>query len=379
VAAVPAGATPPAPPPRDDGLYIGVMSGTSVDGADAVLADFSQGMPRTRAFVSVPFESDLRGRILALCAPGRDSLDLAGAVSVDLAQVYAHAVEKALDAAAVRPHEVRAIGCHGQTVRHRPERGFTIQLNDAARLAELTRIDVVADFRSRDVAAGGQGAPLVPAFHEAVFRQPGAARAIVNIGGIANVTWLPGDGPILGFDCGPGNVLMDAWILKHTGDTFDAEGQWAATGRVDARLLERLLADPFFELPPPKSTGRELFGLGWLQANLSAHYEAGDVQATLAEFTAVAIVRAIDRFCPSTDEIFVAGGGARNAHLLSRIRNVAAPRRVDATDRLGVPTGLVEPLAFAWLAMKCVKREPVDMTSVTGATGPRVLGALYPA
>ena len=355
------------------------MSGTSVDGADAVLADFSHGAPRTRSFASVPFEGDLRERILALCAPGRDSLDLAGSVRVDLAQVYATAVEQALASAGVRPDEVRAIGCHGQTVRHRPERGFTIQLNDAARLAELTRIEVVADFRSRDVAAGGQGAPLVPAFHEAVFRQRGVARAIVNVGGIANVTWLPGTGPILGFDCGPGNVLMDAWTAQHMGKTFDAEGQWASAGTVDRGLLEKLLEEPFLDLPPPKSTGRELFGMEWLESHVSARHQPVDVQATLAEYTAVAIVSAIDRFCPSADEIFVAGGGARNAHLLSRIRKVAAPRRVETTEALGVPTGLVEPLAFAWLAMKCVKREPVDMTSVTGAIAPRVLGAIYPA
>ena len=363
----------------DEGLYIGVMSGTSVDGADAVLAEFSQGTSHTRSFASVPFDADLRQRILALCAPGRDSIDLAGSVSVDLAQVYASAVEQALASAGIRSDEVRAIGCHGQTIRHRPERGFTIQLNDAARLAELTRIDVVADFRSRDIAAGGQGAPLVPAFHEAVFRRPGAARAIVNIGGIANVTWLPGSGPILGFDCGPGNVLMDAWILQHSGETFDRDGKWASTGHVDGSLLARLLAEPFLEAPPPKSTGRELFSLAWLEALLAARRPPADVQATLAEFTAISIMQAIDRFCPSTDEIFVAGGGARNAHLLSRIRQVAAPRRLEPTDALGVPTGLVEPLAFAWLAMKCVKREPVDMTSVTGAVAPRILGAVYPA
>lgn len=362
-----------------DGLYIGVMSGTSVDAADAALVDFSHLTPRALSFASVPFETDLRERILALCAPGSDSLDLAGSVSVDLAQIYANAVERSLTQAGVRSDEVRAIGCHGQTVRHRPERGFTIQLNDAARLAELTGIDVVADFRSRDVAAGGQGAPLVPAFHEAVFRQWGIARAIVNIGGIANVTWLPGSGPILGFDCGPGNVLMDAWTLRHRKETFDAEGEWASAGNVDAGLLEALLAEPFLDLSPPKSTGRELFDLAWLESRLSTGIRSIDVQATLAEYTAAAIVRAIDRFCPATGEIFLAGGGARNTHLVSRIRQAAAPRRVEATDALGVPTGLVEPLAFAWLAMKCVKREPVDLTSVTGALGPRVLGAVYPA
>jgi anhydro-N-acetylmuramic acid kinase len=376
----PAGETPQeAPTPRDDGLYVGIMSGTSIDGADAVLADFSRGAPRARAFATVPFEADLRERILALCAPGGDTLDLAGSVRVDLARVYAAAAEQALDDAGVAPKQVRAIGCHGQTVRHRPERGFTIQLNDAARLAELSGIDVVADFRSRDVAAGGQGAPLVPAFHEAVFRQQGIARAIVNIGGIANVTWLPGSGPILGFDCGPGNVLMDAWTLRHRKERFDADGGWASMGCCNADLLEAFMAEPFLALPPPKSTGRELFDEAWLDRRVASGAQPGDVQATLAEYTALSIVRAIDRFCPFTEEIFLAGGGARNAYLVSRIRHAAAPRRVDTTDALGIPTGLVEPLAFAWLAMKCVKREPVDMTSITGALAPRVLGAIYPA
>lgn len=360
-------------------LFVGVMSGTSVDGADAVLVDFSASAPRAVSSATVPFERDLRDRILALCAPGRDSLDLAGAVGVDLAQAYASAVEQVLASAGIRPEAVRAIGCHGQTVRHRPERGFTIQLNDAARLAELTRIAVVADFRSRDVAAGGQGAPLVPAFHEAVFRQRGVARAIVNIGGIANVTWLPGSGPILGFDCGPGNVLMDAWTLRHRGETFDADGRWAAAGSVDAALLGTLMEEPFLGLAPPKSTGRELFDLAWLDSRIPAGIAPIDVQATLADYTALAVMRAIDRFCPSTGEIFLAGGGARNSHLVARIRTAAGPRRVDTTDALGVPTGLVEPLAFAWLAMKCIRMEAVDMTSVTGAVGPRVLGAIYPA
>lgn len=359
-------------------LYVGVMSGTSVDGADAVLVDLSNPAPRTLSSATVAFERDLRDRILALCAPGRDSLDLAGAVGVDLAHVYASAVEQALGSAGVRPEAVRAIGCHGQTVRHRPERGFTIQLNDAARLAELTRIAVVADFRSRDVAAGGQGAPLVPAFHEAVFRRRGLVRAIVNIGGIANVTWLPGSGPILGFDCGPGNVLMDAWTMRHRAVTFDDGGQWAAAGRVDTGLLGTLMEEPFLGLAPPKSTGRELFDLAWLDTRITAGIAPIDVQATLAEYTALAVVRAIDRFCPSTEEIFLAGGGARNSHLVGRIRKAAGRRRVETTDALGVPTGLVEPLAFAWLAMKCVRLEPVDMTSVTGAVAPRILGAIYP-
>ncbi|MGZ5031943.1 MAG: anhydro-N-acetylmuramic acid kinase [Usitatibacter sp.] len=360
-------------------LFIGVMSGTSLDGADAALVDFSSGSPRTLAFSAVPFSAQLREQILELSEPGSDSLDLAGAVSVELAGLYARAVDGVLAAGGVDRKAVTAIGCHGQTVRHRPERGFTIQLNDPARLAEFTGIDVVADFRRRDMAAGGQGAPLVPAFHEALFRHPTRSRVVVNIGGISNVTWLPSTGKALGFDCGPGNVLLDGWARKHIGKQFDEDGEWARAGRTDAKLLERLLDEPFFEAPPPKSTGRELFRLAWLQEKLPGDYRTADVQSTLTDFTAHAIVGAIDRFCPTADEIYLAGGGARNGALVARITALAGKRAVAATDALGVPTGHVESMAFAWLAMKCVRREPVDLTAVTGAREPRVLGAVYAA
>src|SRR5205085_11039732 len=221
--------------------------------------------PRTLAFSTVPFAPELRERILLLSEPGRDDLDLAGAVTIELADLYARAVDGVLAAGGVDKDQVVAIGCHGQTVRHRPERGFTIQLNDPARLAERTGIDVVADFRRRDIAAGGQGAPLVPAFHEAVFRDPAHTRAVVNIGGISNVTWLPAKGRTLGFDCGPGNVLLDGWARQHIGALFDEDGRWAAAGKTDEKLLARLLDEPFLRQPPPKSTGRELFRLAWLQ------------------------------------------------------------------------------------------------------------------
>ena len=355
------------------------MSGTSLDGADAALVDFDSGAPRTLAFSTVPFEGALRDRILLLSEPGRDHLDLAGAVMLELAQLYARVVEGAIAAGGVDRREIRAIGCHGQTVRHRPDRGFTIQLNDPARLAELTGIDVVADFRRRDMAAGGQGAPLVPAFHEAVFRHPAKSRAVVNIGGISNVTWLPSSGRTMGFDCGPGNVLLDGWARRHIGAQFDEDGKWASAGRTDAALLARLLDDPFFGARPPKSTGRELFRHDWLEERLPADYRTADVQSTLTDFTAHAIVESIERFCAGTDEIYLAGGGARNRALVSRIGALAKSRPVALTDALGVPTGHVESMAFAWLAMKCVRREPVDLTAVTGAREPRVLGALYAA
>jgi anhydro-N-acetylmuramic acid kinase len=360
-------------------LFVGLMSGTSLDGADAALVDFSSATPRTLAFATVAFSRALRENILALSEPGKDSLELAGRVSLELADLYSRAVEAVLAGGGVAREDVTAVGCHGQTVRHRPDLGFTIQLNDPARLAERAGIDVVADFRRRDMAAGGQGAPLVPAFHEAVFRHPARSRAIVNIGGISNVTWLPPGRKTLGFDCGPGNVLLDGWARRHLGADFDEDGQWAARGRTDAKLLERLLEEPFLNAQPPKSTGRELFRLAWLEERLPRAYQPVDVQSTLTDFTARSIVDSIDRFCPTTEEIYLSGGGARNGALVSRIAGLARTRPVATTDALGVPTGHVEAMAFAWLAMKCVRREPVDLTAATGARAPRVLGAVYAA
>ena len=355
------------------------MSGTSLDGADAALVDFSSPAPRTIAFASVPFPDRLREELLVLSEPGRDTLELAAQASMELADLYAHAVESVITGAGVERTQVAAIGCHGQTVRHRPDLGFSVQLNDPARLAERTGIDVVADFRRRDMAAGGQGAPLVPAFHEAAFRHPSRSRAVVNIGGIANVTSLaPGRKP-LGFDCGPGNVLLDGWAHRHLGLRYDKDGRWAAHGKVNLLLLTRLLEEPYLAAPAPKSTGRELFALPWLDERLQNAIDPADVQATLTEFTARTIVDAIDRFCAGTDEIYLCGGGALNAELVSRIAGLAGERPVAPTDTLGVPAMQVESMAFAWLAMKCVRREPVDLAAVTGARGPRILGAIYAA
>jgi len=355
------------------------MSGTSLDGADAALVDFAGERPRTLGFASVAFSDALRDDVLALSAPGRDGVELTAAVALQLADLYASAVGEVLRVASVKATAVEAIGCHGQTIRHRPDLGFTVQVNDAARLAELTGIDVVADFRRRDMAAGGQGAPLVPAFHEAVFRTPAASRAVVNIGGISNITWLPAGSRTLGFDCGPGNVLLDGWARRHLGARFDEDGRWASAGRTDGELLARLLDEPYLRLAPPKSTGRELFRLEWLEERLPADYRTADVQSTLTDFTAHSIVRALRDFCPGTEEVFLAGGGARNRALVERIRALCESCKVDLTDALGVPTAHVESMAFAWLAMKCVGREPIDLSTVTGAAGPRILGAIYPA
>jgi len=359
-------------------LFIGIMSGTSLDGADAVLADLSNRIPRVLARASVPFPAALRADLLALSSPGKDSLDLEGRSAVRLARLYAEASAQVLSQAGVPATRVRAIGCHGQTVRHRPDEGFTIQVNDPALLAELADIDVVADFRRRDMAAGGQGAPLVPAFHEAVFATADLHRAVVNIGGISNATSLRPGRRVSGFDCGPGNVLMDAWAIRHVGTDFDEDGAWAATGGVLERLLERFLAEPFLALAPPKSTGRELFNLAWLAARIEGDPAPEDVQATLLEFTARAIVDSIARHCAGATEIYLCGGGARNRRLAERIGELSAPRAVRLTDELGVPTDQVEALAFAWLARKCVRREALDLGPVTGARHPCVLGAIYP-
>ena len=360
-------------------LAIGIMSGTSLDGADAILADLSVHPPRGIATSYVPYPADLKARLLDLSAPGSDGLDAAGACSMQLADIYAAAVARLLADTGVPSSAVEVIGCHGQTVRHRPALGYTIQLNDAARLAERTGIDVVADFRSRDVAAGGQGAPLAPLFHDAAFRHESRHRLIVNIGGIGNISSLRPGCAISGFDCGPGNVLMDAWIKRHRDENFDEDGQWASVGRVIPELLGNLMEEPFLAQSPPKSTGRELFNETWLRDRLPESRAPEDVQATLLEFTAATIVGAADRFCGAPEEFYLCGGGARNTRLAARIGEIASPRPVRPTDELGVPTGDVEAMAFAWLALKCVRRESVDLAAVTGASHPCILGALYAA
>lgn len=366
-------------------LFIGLMSGTSLDGVDAVLADFGDARPRLLAHAHHDFAPELRAELLRLNSPGDDELHRASVAAQHLARSYASVVDDLLRHADVDAVQVRAIGAHGQTVRHRPDAGYTLQLNAPATLAELVGIDVVADFRARDVAAGGQGAPLVPAFHAAVF-ESAHPRVVANIGGIANVTALPagGVGTVIGFDCGPGNVLMDAWVQQHRGQTFDASGAWAAEGRVDESLLALLLGEPFLQLPPPKSTGRDLFNLAWLQRRLGA--VAGgrstlrpvDVQATLLRFTARAMADAIGSHCPQAADIVVCGGGAYNRALMSALAEECGGRPVRSSVDLGIAPERVEALAFAWLAHAHLMRLPGNLPSVTGARGARTLGALYP-
>lgn len=379
----------PAPSPIAHRYCIGLMSGTSLDGVDGVLVDFAEGT-QVLWHASRGFDAALRAELLALNTPdGRDELHRAALAANALARSYAEVVRELLQATALTPGQIAAIGAHGQTVRHRPQMfdgmGYTLQLNSPALLAELSGVAVVADLRSRDVAAGGQGAPLVPAFHQGVFGRPGETVLVLNIGGIANLSVLAGDGTVLGFDCGPGNALMDGWCQTHTGQPYDDGGQWAATGQVLPALLDRLLAEPFLQQPPPKSTGRDLFHADWLAGHLSASATSAadarpaDVQATLTEFTARACAGAVQRFGRGGGELLVCGGGAFNTQLMQRIAALLPGVAVDTTAARGLPPQQVEAAAFAWLARQALLGLPGNLPAVTGARGPRILGAIHPA
>jgi len=370
-------------------LYIGLMSGTSLDGVDGVLVDFGsiQGPPMTvRTHRHQAFAPSLRAELLALNAPGDNELQRAEIAANAVARCYAGVVQALLQHGAAAARDVRAIGAHGQTVRHRPGAfdgtGFTTQLLNGALLAELTGIDVVCDLRRRDLAAGGQGAPLAPGFHAAIFAAPGESRAVVNLGGIANLTVLGADGSVRGFDCGPASALLDGWCQRHRGRPFDDGGRWAASGQVIEALLTALLAEPYFSLPPPKSTGRDLFQLGWLDAQLARHSpgaEPKDVQATLAALTVRSIASDVRRHADGATLLLVCGGGALNTHLMQQLAAQLPGVHVDTTANAGLPVDQVEGAAFAWLAQRFVERLPGNLVAVTGARGARVLGALYPA
>lgn len=370
---------------------LGLMSGTSMDGADGVMVDFSGPQPRVVASASEAFPPEFRAELLALNTAGENELHRAAVAGNALAALYAKVVAALLTTAerqGIAAGQVLAIGAHGQTVRHQPQTtatgpGYTLQLNNPALLAELTGIPVVADFRSRDVAAGGQGAPLVPAFHHGVFGRADATVAVLNIGGISNLSVLPSqpDAPVLGFDCGPGNALMDAWCLQNTQQAFDAGGAWAATGRLLPALLSALMDEPYFAQPIPKSTGRDLFSLTWLAAKL-APFQAErpeDIQYTLTEFTAKACITGASSYANDSESLIVCGGGAFNTHLLSRLQAGLPQMKVSTSDAHGLPPLEVEAAAFAWLARQTLKGLTGNIPSVTGARGPRVLGAIYPA
>lgn len=364
-------------------LYLGLISGTSADSIDAALVRFGAGTPQLLASHAYPWPSDLRHRMLAL-AQGEGTLDLDafGRLDVEIGRCFADAALQLLEQCHIASQEVRAIGSHGQTLRHRPtgEYPFTLQLGDPSVIAERCRIEVVADFRRADIAAGGQGAPLLPVLHAMLLGRPGVSRVVLNLGGIANVTVLASDGSVHGFDTGPANGLLDAWCQRHRGEPFDRDGAFAASGCVDQPLLEAMLADPYFSLPPPKSTGREHFHLAWLATHVRlGAISAADVQATLLELTVRSVAAAIAQQAPSAREVLACGGGVHNGALMQRLRDVLAPRVVLSTSHYGVDPDFLEATAFAWLARQRLLGLPGNLPAVTGARGPRVLGAIYSA
>ncbi len=363
------------------GLFIGLMSGTSLDGVDGVLVDFWAGAARTMASYHVPYPAKLLAELRELQAASENELEREALAGNGIATVYAQCVAALLEKSSMQAADVRAIGAHGQTIRHRPELGFTRQTINGALLAELTGIDTIVDFRSRDVAAGGQGAPLVPAAHLALFGEVGKTRVLANLGGIGNISVLPADGHVTGFDTGPGNVLIDEWTRRHLGKPYDDNGAWAASGTVIPALLDALLAEPYFALPPPKSTGRDLFHMEWLDAHLTAFADArpADVAATLTRLTAVTLARGIREHAPGADALYICGGGAYNGALLQMIADeLGGAVKVQTTQALGADPSHVEALCWAWLAWRFDDRKPGNLPAVTGAAGERVLGALYP-
>jgi anhydro-N-acetylmuramic acid kinase len=360
-----------------------LISGSSVDGVDAALVRFAGDMPHVLAAGTFAFPEPLRQAVLRHSQ--RDtplSLDAVGALDQQLGVAFADAAARLLVGCDVKASELRAVGSHGQTLRHRPfgDAPFTLQLGDPSVIAERLGTTVVADFRRRDVAAGGQGAPLMPAFHAAVLRHPEQDRAILNLGGIANLTLLPRSGPVRGFDTGPANGLLDAWCQRHTGQPFDHNGTFAAAGSVDDALLARLLAEPWLALPPPKSTGRDLFHLDWLHERMGPMTPtAADVQATLLEMTARSVADALHPSLPGCSRVIVCGGGVHNARLMAALATNLPEAKVESSDAHGIDPDFVEAIGFAWLARETLAGRPGNLPEVTGARGPRVLGAIYPA
>ncbi len=364
-------------------LYLGLISGTSADGIDAALVRFENDRPQLVDALAHPWPDELRARILAVAQDEtRLDLDAYGRLDVAIGQCFADAAQRLLARNAQHAAAVRAIGSHGQTLRHRPagEHPFTLQVGDPSVIAERCGVDVVADFRRADVAAGGQGAPLLPAVHAMLLALPGQTRVVLNLGGIANITVLDAEGRVLGFDTGPANGLMDAWCLRHRGTAYDADGAFAASGRVDEALLAALLDDAYFALPAPKSTGREHFHLAWLESHgRVASLAPADVQATLLELSARSVTDAIHRHAPHAIDVLACGGGVHNGLLMQRLGEQLAPCKVTTTAEYSIDPDYLEATAFAWLARQRLLGLPGNLPAVTGARGPRVLGAVYPA
>lgn len=374
-------------PSQGDALFVGLISGTSADGIDAALISVSPPKVGIAPRIAVlrarttPYEPGLRATILRISqAEATVHLDEFGALDSAIGEAFAQATLALLDEAGIAPAQVRAIGSHGQTLRHRPRppHRFTLQVGDPNVIAERTGCDVVADFRRRDVAAGGEGAPLMPAFHAAVLGEIREVRAVLNLGGIGNLTLLPTAGPVRGFDTGPANGLMDAWCFEHTGHAYDAQGAWGATGRVLPGLLQRCLAEPWLALPPPKSSGRDQFHLGWLRERLDGDEAPQDVQATLVELSARSIVDALRATQPDTTRLIACGGGVHNALLMARLAALLPGVAVESSAAHGIDPDAVEAAGFAWLAWQTLEGRPGNRPEVTGAAGPRVLGVIVP-
>jgi len=366
-----------------DGHYIGLMSGTSMDGIDAALVHIEKDQPRLVVTHSHAWPEELRQRLLQLRDNPAVSLRELGELDALCGETFAAAVEQLLESSGLPAGEVRAVGSHGQTLFHHPHppAPFSMQIGDPNIIAQRTGITTVADFRRRDMAAGGQGAPLVPLFHQEVFRHPKRNRAILNIGGIANLTLLPAaSGDTRGFDSGPGNCLMDQWSTLHLGQPFDRDGEWAAQGEPDAALLQTLLGDPYFGKPPPKSTGTEYFSLQWLQEQLAAFpgISPEDVQATLLRLSVESIVQALGRWAPGCEEVLACGGGCHNHRLMKQLDQALGPVDLGTTEQEGIPPDWVEAIAFAWLAARTLDSEPGNLPSATGARETVVLGGIFP-
>ena len=360
-------------------LFIGLMSGTSLDGVDAALVAFSGNELKLQATHYAPYAPALKNILLELHQPAADELHRSQVVANQLAQEYAAATAALLKKSGTAADRILAIGCHGQTIRHRPDAGYTLQIGNAAMLAELTGITVINDFRSRDIAAGGHGAPLAPAFHDRELRHPRIHRVIVNIGGISNLTDLPPGLPATGFDCGPGNMLLDAWITQHRNETYDRDGAWASSGHVIPALLQALLREPYFSAAPPKSSGRDLFNMEWLARHLQGNEAPADVQATLLALTCHGIADAIHQHCNSVQEVYLCGGGARNGAMSNLLGQLLPECSIQLTDALGVEADWVEAVAFAWLARQTLHGIPANLPAVTGARHPCILGAIHQA
>ena len=357
-------------------LYLGVMSGTSLDGIDIILIEKSTKLIKVVGSIYAPYSKSFKEKIFKLSFSSLNELEESQTLAIEHAQLTAKHIKKLLNKLEISSNDISAIGYHGQTIRHRPEKGFSIQIGNAHSLVEKTNINVVSDFRNRDIAAGGQGAPLVPAFHDFYFASKYKKRVILNIGGISNITFLNHNKKTIGFDCGPGNILLDHWIYKNKNLSYDSNGSWARSGKLIPILIERFLQEEYFKKSLPKSCGREQFNLDWIYKHRVDSFKSEDIQRTLLELTALTITNAITKFCSNVDEIYICGGGSENNFLIERLSQMTKIQ-VQKTDELGLPSQLVESAAFAWLASKTMAKEQNNSPDITGSKGPRVLGITY--